>query len=130
MRAEPTPSGYCRITVQGGESFTIKKNELLLLAALEQGVDYPHNCRVGTCGSCKTQLVEGRISPMVDFALSPLTNAQLQDGYVLACQAKVRGDLTIVRSEGKIGIAASQPVGSSRVSICRICLARSGCAAS
>ena len=30
---------------------------------------------------------------MVDFALSPLTNEELEQGYILACQAKVRSDL-------------------------------------
>ena len=108
-----TPSakpGHCRITIQGSDtSFEMKKGELLLLAALEQGIDYPHNCRVGTCGSCKTHLVDGRISPLVDFALSPLTNQQLKDGYVLACQAKVRGDLTV---NVKLGKHALLPVKS------------------
>lgn len=32
---------------------------------------------------------------MVDFALSPLTNAELEEGYILACQAKVRSDLEV-----------------------------------
>lgn len=88
--------GRCQIQLKdGGEGFVVRKNDLLLLSALAQGVDYPHNCRVGTCGSCKTRLIRGRISPLVDFALSPLTNQELKDGYILACQAKVRGDLLI-----------------------------------
>ena len=109
------PSGYCRITVQGqDEVFDIRKDDLLLLAALSQGVDYPHNCRVGTCGKCKTRLVSGRISPMIDFALSPLSNQELQEGYVLACQAKVRTDLTV---DVRLGQQAMLPVKtvSSRV---------------
>lgn len=86
----------CRISVcDSDESFDARKSDLLLLSAIEQGVDYPHNCRVGTCGRCKTRLISGRISPMIDFALSPLTNEELRDGYILACQAKVRTDLVI-----------------------------------
>ncbi|MBN3788571.1 2Fe-2S iron-sulfur cluster binding domain-containing protein [Burkholderia sp. Ac-20353] len=86
----------CRITLSNGaEGFDVGRNDLLLMSALEQGINYPHNCRVGTCGRCKTRLVSGRISPLVDFALSPLTNEELNDGYILACQAKVRTDLTI-----------------------------------
>lgn len=89
-------AGLCRITTQDGdEVFDVRKNDLLLLSAIGQGIDYPHNCRVGTCGRCKTRLLSGRISPMVDFALSPLTNEELRDGYILACQAKVRSDLVI-----------------------------------
>ncbi|MCC4594198.1 2Fe-2S iron-sulfur cluster binding domain-containing protein [Xanthomonas campestris pv. phormiicola] len=88
--------GTCRITLKNGKgSFDVGRNEVLLLAALGQGINYPHSCRVGTCGRCKTRLVSGRISPLVDFALSPLNNEELRGGYILACQAKVRGDLTV-----------------------------------
>lgn len=100
----------CRIEIAGSDaSFTVPKDDLLLLAALAQGIDYPHNCRVGTCGSCKTRLVKGRISPMIDFALSPLTNEELEGGYVLACQTKVRTDLTI---DVKLGGHKALPVRS------------------
>ena len=102
---EPRP-GHCRISVAGGASFDVRRNELLLLSALGQGIGYPHNCRVGTCGTCKTRLLRGRISPMVDFALSPLTNQELRDGYILACQAKVRTDLEI---EVRLGQQATLP---------------------
>ncbi|MCC2658765.1 MAG: hypothetical protein K0Q76_3873 [Panacagrimonas sp.] len=101
----------CRISVRGKDGketcFDVKRNDLLLKAAIEQGVDYPHNCRVGVCGSCKTRLVSGRVSPMVDLALSPLTNEQIEAGYVLACQAKVRGDLVV---EARLGHHALIPV--------------------
>ena len=85
----------CSIKLPGGERFTVRQNELLLLSALSQGINYPHSCRVGTCGRCKTRLLSGRISAQIDFALSPLTNRELKDGYILACQAKVRSDLEI-----------------------------------
>jgi len=101
----------CRITVRdpAGQDveFTIKRNDLLLKAAIAQGVDYPHNCRVGVCGTCKTRLVSGRVSPMVDLALSPLSNEEIAAGFVLACQAKVRSSLVI---EKKLGRSARIPV--------------------
>ncbi len=109
----------CRITVRGKdgseEVFDIKRNDLLLKAAIEQGVDYPHNCRVGVCGTCKTRVISGRVSPMVALALSPLNNEEIGSGYVLACQAKVRGDLVV---EARLGHHALLPVKtvSSRVS--------------
>ncbi|MGQ0618731.1 MAG: 2Fe-2S iron-sulfur cluster-binding protein [Panacagrimonas sp.] len=114
-----TRSDLCRITVKGKDGsqtvFDIRKNDLLLKSAIEQGIDYPHNCRVGVCGTCKTRVLSGRVSPMVDLALSPLSNEQIEAGYVLACQAKVRGDLVV---EAKLGGHALLPVRtvSARVS--------------
>lgn len=105
----------CRIRLNGSdEQFDVARNDLLLLSAIGQGIDYPHNCRVGVCGRCKTRLLQGRISPMVDFALSPLTNEELKDGYILACQAKVRTDLLI---DVQLGTQAILPVSmvASRV---------------
>jgi len=107
----PARADLCRITVRGKdgseEVFDVKRNDLLLKAAIEQGVDYPHNCRVGVCGSCKTRVLSGKVSPMVDLALSPLTNEEIQAGYVLACQAKVREPLVV---EAKLGRHALLPV--------------------
>lgn len=114
-RAEPAArTRPCRVTVAGGESFHVQKDDLLLKAALEQGIEYPHNCRVGVCGACKTKLLRGKVSPMVDLALSPLNNQELKDGYFLACQAKVRGDIEI---EARMGQQQQLPVQtvSSRV---------------
>ena len=110
----------CRITVRGKDGredvFDIRKNDLLLKAAIEKGVDYPHNCRVGVCGTCRTRIVSGKVSPMVDLALSPLSNEQIKAGYVLACQAKVRGDLIV---EAKLGHHALLPVTTVAARVCR-----------
>jgi NAD(P)H-flavin reductase/ferredoxin len=115
--ARPGQPAQCRIRVSDtGQTFDVPKNDLLLLSALAQGIDYPHNCRVGTCGRCKTRLVAGRISPMIDFALSPLTNEELQQGYVLACQAKVRSDLVV---DVKLGQHVMLPVRSVASSVVR-----------
>lgn len=107
----PVRTDLCRITVRGKdgseEVFDIRRNDLLLKAAIEQGVDYPHNCRVGVCGTCRTRVLSGRVSPMVALALSPLKNEEIEAGYVLACQAKVRGDLVV---EAKLGHHALLPV--------------------
>lgn len=103
----------CRVTVAGGESFQVNKDDLLLKAAIEQGIEYPHNCRVGVCGACKTRLVRGKVSPMVDLALSPLTNQQLKDGYFLACQAKVRTDIEIEARMGHHQLLPVETVSST-----------------
>lgn len=111
MLKEATRTDLCRITVHGPDGrateFDVRRNDLLLKAAIEQGIEYPHNCRVGVCGSCKTRVLKGRVSPMVDLALSPLSNEEIENGYVLACQAKVRAPLAIAV---KLGTHAMLPV--------------------
>ena len=49
-----------------GIEFSIKKGKNLLTAALEENIQWPHKCRVGSCGSCKYRLIKGKISPDID----------------------------------------------------------------
>ena len=106
----PAPE-TCTVRVTNADfSFDVPRRRLLLGSALDQGVAYPHNCRVGTCGSCKTKLVSGRIRPLIDFALSPLTAQELKDGCILACQSKVLTDIEIEAPIGRGGGVAVQRV--------------------
>ena len=50
-----------------GIEFSIKKGKNLLTAALEENIQWPHKCRVGSCGSCKYKLIKGKISPDIDL---------------------------------------------------------------
>jgi p-cymene methyl-monooxygenase electron transfer component len=69
--------------------------ETILQSALAQGIAYPHNCTVGTCGSCKTHLSEGRVKALSDFGYT-LSKEELAAGYILACQAVPSEALTVV----------------------------------
>lgn len=66
----------------------------ILEAAMASGVSYPYSCTVGTCGSCKTRLVEGKVSALHDFAYT-LDKQELAAGYILACQAIPKTDLIV-----------------------------------
>ncbi len=56
----------------------------LLDVLLDAGLDAPYSCREGHCGSCCCQLVTGRVE-MVNNEV--LDEADLADGYILACQS-------------------------------------------
>jgi ferredoxin len=56
------------------------------------GVFIDSACRSGTCGSCRVKLVSGDVRMAVDDAL---TAQDKEDGYILACQATVRGAVRI-----------------------------------
>ena len=77
-----------------GKSVHVKKNQTLLTAALEDGHDFPHNCKFGSCGECKCKLIKGKIKPMVDFS-EALTKEELANDYILACQSRLTMDCDI-----------------------------------
>lgn len=81
-----------------GETFTVPKNQTILEAALARDIAYPHDCTVGTCGSCKTLLTEGRVRQLNDFGYT-LSKDELEAGYILACQAVPKDEMTRVTLE-------------------------------
>jgi ferredoxin-NADP reductase len=56
------------------------------------GVFIDSACRSGTCGSCRVKLVSGDVRMGADDALTAQDKA---DGYILACQATVRGTVRV-----------------------------------
>ncbi len=81
-------------TVNSTETITVKAGENLLKTALDAGIAWPNDCRVGSCGTCKCKLVEGKITPTSDFAYT-LEVEDLQDGYILACQTRLKKDIKV-----------------------------------
>lgn len=73
----------------------LSAGQTILEAALAHGVPYPHNCTVGTCGSCKTRLKQGRVTAVSDFGYV-LSKQELEAGYILACQAVAQDESTVV----------------------------------
>ena len=73
---------------------TVEPGETILEAALAQGVPYPHGCRSGNCGACKSVLEAGEIdlAPYSDYALTDEERAQ---GLILACRATPWSDGTV-----------------------------------
>jgi ferredoxin len=64
----------------------------ILDVADEAGVFIDNACRSGTCGSCRVKLVSGRVGMAVEDALTETDKA---DGYILACQAEIQGDVKV-----------------------------------
>jgi glycine betaine catabolism B len=64
----------------------------ILDAADETGVFIDNACRSGTCGSCRVKLLSGSVRMAVEDALTEQDKAE---GYILACQAKIRGDVKV-----------------------------------
>lgn len=71
----------------------------LLDAALKAGVPYPHGCRTGECGNCKSRLIAGEIS---HGSCDPnaLTPAERQAGLILPCRARAKTDVVLSWQHG------------------------------
>ena len=89
MTAEPVP------TAEAGGEVTIlldrKKTtvrgmpgETLLESARRAGLTPPFSCEAGNCGTCMAKLTEGTATMRVNDALM---DDEVEDGYVLTCQA-------------------------------------------
>lgn len=77
------------------ERFSVDRKQTLLQAALQAGVPFPHDCRVGTCSTCKCRLVEGKVKSVMDFTYT-LSMEEIQQGYILACQSMVKSNITVM----------------------------------
>jgi ferredoxin len=72
--------------------FASAGNAPVLDEALERGVDLPFGCRMGSCGMCCARLLEGRVDQSNQIFL---TNEQIEQGYVLMCQARPLSDVVL-----------------------------------
>jgi ferredoxin-NADP reductase len=64
----------------------------ILDVADEAGVFIDNACRSGTCASCRVKLLSGDVTMAVQDAL---TDHDKAEGYILACQAKISGDVKV-----------------------------------
>ncbi|MCF7203848.1 iron-sulfur-binding ferredoxin reductase [Pseudomonas oligotrophica] len=75
-----------------GRRWTVAAGENLLDALNAAGLAVPYSCRAGHCHACLVRCVDGAPEDLQPAALDPARQAQ---GWRLACQSRVRGDLGI-----------------------------------
>lgn len=71
---------------QFDDDLAVEIGQTILEAALARDLPYPHGCRSGNCGACKSELIAGEVemSPFSEFAL---TQEEKAGGLILACRA-------------------------------------------
>ncbi|MGB3431350.1 2Fe-2S iron-sulfur cluster-binding protein [Achromobacter sp.] len=82
--------------------------QTILEAALQHGVAYPHGCRSGRCGSCKSRLIEGE-AEMLPHSRYALTEEEKARGFILACRAVPKTDVAVAWL-GADDVAAAAPI--------------------
>ncbi len=86
-RTEGGEAPACEVTVRldgRSSTFPMPEEGSVLDATLAIRADAPFACKGGVCGTCRAQLVEGEVDMTRNYALEP---AELEAGYVLACQS-------------------------------------------
>jgi ring-1,2-phenylacetyl-CoA epoxidase subunit PaaE len=66
-------------------SFTLRRADTVLEGAERAGIALPYSCRAGVCSTCRVRLRAGRVVMAQNSALEPW---ELEQGFVLACQAR------------------------------------------
>src|SRR5579863_2095394 len=77
-----------------GRSVRAVPERSLLDAALDAGLNLPHSCKSGHCGSCRARLLAGQIRYPAGRPLG-LSVAEQEGGYLLLCQARPASDLAV-----------------------------------
>jgi len=83
-----------KVKIQNRKEILVDMGNTILEAALEQGVNFPHGCKTGNCGACKSEKISGDIemSPFSEFALEP---EEEEKGMILACRSVPWSDCEI-----------------------------------
>ena len=99
VKRDPTAKGAASTLIAGQVVFQasdttapVPVGATILDAADEAGVFIDNACRSGTCGSCRVKLVSGSVRMAVEDSL---TEGDKAEGYILACQAQIRGDVIV-----------------------------------
>lgn len=71
---------------QARTSVEAQVGQTILDAALAAAIPYPHGCRSGRCGACKSRLIEGEVE-LLQHSRFALTDDEKADGLILACRA-------------------------------------------
>ena len=99
IKRDPTAKGNASTEIAGKVVFQasdpaapVPVGVPILDVADPAGVFIDSACRSGTCGSCRVKLLSGNVKMGVEDAL---TQEDKAEGYILACQAKIRGDVKV-----------------------------------
>jgi ring-1,2-phenylacetyl-CoA epoxidase subunit PaaE len=71
-------------------TFEMSRSQVVLDAALDQGIDPPYSCQGGICSSCIARVVVGQAEMRKNQIL---TDGEVAEGLILTCQAQPTTDV-------------------------------------
>ena len=95
LRAKLVPQGNVTITVNDDKKLTVPTGNSLISTLAEQHIHLPSACGgKGSCGQCRCQLLKGGGS-ILPTETGFFTRKEIQQGWRLGCQVKVKEDMSI-----------------------------------
>jgi|EP00624_Nannochloropsis_granulata_P006082 ferredoxin len=72
-------------------TINVESYKSVLEAALDEGIELPHDCKLGACLACAAKVLSGT----VDQTGSTLDDTVIERGYALTCCAYPQSDVVI-----------------------------------
>jgi Na+-transporting NADH:ubiquinone oxidoreductase subunit F len=105
-KAKLVSSAECKIFINDDPALTktVNGGNTLLTTLTSNGIPIPCPCGgKATCKQCKVRIVKGA-SEALETDRGTFTKRQLQDGWRLSCQAKVKGDMSLQIDPHTLGV--------------------------
>ena len=83
-----------QVKIKNGPTFSVKPSQTILEAAILAGINLPFGCKSGSCGSCKTKILEGQAFHE-EIMPGALNEAEQKTGQHLLCKTYATSDLII-----------------------------------
>ncbi|MBA3957830.1 MAG: NADH:ubiquinone reductase (Na(+)-transporting) subunit F [Parachlamydiaceae bacterium] len=96
-KAKLVSDAACNIAINNDPGLTkhVAGGGTLLVALTSNGIPVPSPCGgKATCKQCRVQVLEGASEPL-ETDRATFTKKQLQEGWRLSCQAKVKNDMSL-----------------------------------
>lgn len=76
-----------KVNVYGSDSeIDIEAGQTILEAAMDADLDPPYSCQAGVCTTCRARVLSGKV---VMDEREGLSDAEIEEGFILTCQSKV-----------------------------------------
>lgn len=77
------------------QNFEIFPEESILEGALRNNIKISSSCHSGSCGACKTKIIEGK-AIQAEVKRIGLSKEELSQGYILTCISKPLTDMKLI----------------------------------
>jgi dimethylamine monooxygenase subunit B len=81
------------VQLKDGTLVEVARDQTLLEALLNKGVQAPYSCRIGRCGTCELKVVEGEITHYDSFLSEEQKQSQSK---ILTCVSRAKSDMLVL----------------------------------